>query len=313
MRDAIVVGMGPGGGAAATMLREPGAFKIAGSALDVLALESLGSAPTRMRVVALQEPAYDTLKQLDSLLGRTFTDPVAPEHVSTIAGIERAWRDAAAKVGVDVRYDQRVAEVVDHGADGVAVTMADGTEHRARFLVDGTGARLGAFELGEPTGSAVYLTGNLPARRADAHIYGGHVAVPTADGKADFTQVFAFNDARSVATAYVAYPSVPAGAHDAANAHRLLVRHLEDGGMSSTGLHDAQFIEVLLRRSPDAADGSMLAVGDAVRRLSPETALGVTNSMVDARGAAWAVQETISGAVPQEQAFRNYAVAASRR
>ena len=314
MHDAIVVGMGPAGAATATMLREPAAFKIAGSALDVLALEGRSINPTRMRVVALQEPAFPSIEQLDALLGRTFTDPVAPEHVSTLAGLERAWRQGAAKAGVDVRYDQRVASVLDHGEDGVLVAMQDGTEHRGRFLVDATGARLGPFVHGEPTGHSVYLTGNLPAASAGGPmLYGRNVQVEAADGARQLSQVFAFNDRRSVATAYVQYPGLPSGPTDAAAAHRLLASQLERGGLSPAGLHDAQFIQVPLVRTPDAVDGSMIAVGDTVRRLSPEGAYGVTNALVDARGAAWAIQESVTGAVPREQALAGYAKAASRR
>lgn len=315
IHDVIVVGMGPGGAATASMLRAPRSFGIAGEALDVLALEARGAVPLRDRAIGLWPEALDTLGQADDILGHFGEAATAPHQVSRIEHVERTFREVADLVGVESRYDTTVRGVRDLGEHaGVEVELGDGTIERARVLVDATGARLGPFRHGEPHGAVVYLTGQLPPLDGGAQVAGGTLLLAHGRGHDRMVSgAFAFNDARAGATAYVKYPSLPARADDAAWARRTMRSHLRASGLDARGLRDVQFLTTPLVRSPSAVNGSMLAVGDAVRRLSPEGAMGVTNAIVDARGAAWAIQSTLTGPAPRAEAFAEYARAASRR
>lgn len=315
MRDAIVVGLGPAGAATATMLREPGAYSIAGSALDVLAVEARGAIPTRGRVVALQQGGLTILEQTDRLLGRADELATAPQGVSSIRRVEDTFRAAMRDVGVDARYDTRIVGIEDRGRAGVTVTFEDGTTERARYLVDATGGRLGPFSWDAPTGETIYLTGQLPPMRGEgaSFLSDRFVRVHGARNDRAINPVFGFNDALDGATAFVQFPSLPQRANDAHAAHRLLRRYLLDAGYDPRGLRDAQFIVTPHVRVPEAVNGSLIAVGDTVRRLSPRTAQGVSNAIVDAKGAAWAIQDVIAGRRTAEAAFSEYALAASRR
>lgn len=314
IRDVIVVGLGPAGAGAAAMLRAPGAFGISGRALDVLAVEARGFVPTRSRVVALQPEALMLLSQADDLIGRGPASPTAPQGVATIAGIETTLRRALEHAGVDARYGARIVDVRDGGRAGVRVTFADGSSERARFLVDATGGRLGAFGHGEPTSETVYLTGQLPPRSSGgAMFFGRPVRVHGAGNDRRYQPVFGFNDARVGATAFVEYPSLPGRANDATHARRLLRHHLERSGLDPHGLRDAAFITTPHVRAGDAVEGSLIAVGDTARRVSPTTAAGVSNALEDARDAASAVQSTLAGPVAREHALAEYALAAKRR
>ena len=315
LHDVIVVGLGPGGAATASMLRAPRSFGIAGEALDVLALEARGAVPTRDRAIGLWPEALDSLRQADDMLGRFGSEATAPQDVTRIDHVERTFRDVADLVGVEARYDTMVRHVRDLGDHaGVEVELADGTLERARVLVDATGARLGAFRHGEPAGEAVYLTGQLPPLDGGPQVGGGAWLVAHGrDQDRMLSGAFAFTDARAGATPYVKYPSLPARADDATWARRTMRTHLRRSGIDARGLRDVQFLATPLVRTPSAANGSMLAVGDAVRRVSPEDARGVTNALLDARGAAWAIQSSLAGSMSRAQAFDEYAIAASRR
>ncbi len=314
LHDVIVVGMGPGGAATASMLRAPSSFGIRGAgALDVLALEARGAVPVRDRVVGLYPEALDTLAQADDVVGRFGSEATAPAGTTRISHVERTMRDAADLLGVEARYDTAVAGVRDLGRAGVEVSTADGTVHRARFLVDASGGRVGAFQHGPAQGHVVYLTGQAPPIGTDMTVHGGSVLARGAGRDRALSSVFAFNDARAGATIYVKYPSVPSNADDPTWTRRLLRRHLEEGGVDPRGLRDAQFLSTPLVRSPSAAAGNFLAVGDTVRRLSPETALGVTNSLADARAAATAIHDALGGTATQSDAFAGYAANAAMR
>lgn len=315
LHDVIVVGMGPGGAATASMLRAPRSFGLAGEALDVLALEARGAIPTRDRTIGLWPEALESLGQADDLLGRFGSEATAPESVTRIEHVERTFRDVADLVGIESRYDSSVRGVRDLGVHaGVEAELADGTIERARVLVDATGARLGVFRHGESAGEDVYLTGQLPPMAsAGTNIDGGWLIAHGRGNDRMLSGAVAFNDARAGATAYVEYPSRPTHADDATWARRTMRHHLEESGIDPRGLRDVQFITTPLVRTPSAASGSMLAVGDAVRRLSPEGAMGVTNAIVDARDAARAIQSTLAGSTPRAQAFAEYASAAALR
>lgn len=311
MRDAIVVGLGPAGAATATMLREPGAFRIAGEALDVLALEARGAVPLRSRTVGLQNEAQDLLGQADSLLGRSPGD----WNVGTIGRVERTWRDALAAVGVEARYDTRIANVEDRGRAGVLVTLEDGSTVRGRRLVDASGGRLGTFRWEAPQGETVYLTGQLPPIEGEQRYFQSRTSVRVhgAGNDRSVSPVFGFNDAADGATAFVQFPSLPKGAEDARAAQRLLRRYLLEAGFDPRGLENVSYVVTPHVRVPNAANGNLIAVGDTVRRLPPRTARGVSNALADARGAAWAIHDAASGRVPVERAFGDYALAAGRR
>lgn len=315
MRDVIVVGLGPGGAATASMLRAPRSFGIAGEALDVLAIEARGATPTRDRAIGLWPQGLDTLRQADDLLGRFGDDATAPLGTTRIDHVERTFRDVADLVGVETRYDTKVRSVRDLGDHaGVQVELADGSIERARVLVDATGARLGTFQHGAPQGEVVYLTGQLPPLDAGPQVGGGAWLVAHGrDQDRAVTGVFAFNDARAGATAYVRYPSLPARADDPTWVRQTLRRHLRHSGVDPRGLRDAQFLVTPLVRTPSAARGSMLAVGDAVRRVSPENAMGVTNALLDARTASWAVQSALTRGETRSQVFAEYAQAVAVR
>jgi flavin-dependent dehydrogenase len=315
MRDVIVVGMGPAGAAAATMLREPASFlNVVGQQLDVLALEARAAVPTRARIVSVQHEATGLLATADQIIGREAGDATVRNGVASIAGIERTFRQAAEQVGVQTLYDARIASVTDHGRAGVHVLMEDGTLHRGRFLIDASGGRLGPFRHGTPAGETVYLTGSLPPM-ADAGgvFHGGTARVHGAGNDRRLVNVFGFNDAREGATPFVNYPSMPTHGTDARSAHRLLRRHLRDAGIDPRGLRDAAFISTPHVRASSAVDGSMLAVGDSVRRVSPRTAAGISNGLRDAHDAALAVQLNLAGSATREEALAGYAAVASRR
>jgi 2-polyprenyl-6-methoxyphenol hydroxylase-like FAD-dependent oxidoreductase len=313
MRDAIVVGLGPAGAATATMLREPAAFGIAGEALDVLAVEARGIVPMRGRVVAIQPEALPIIEQADQLLG--LNRATAPNAVAAIRRIEGTFRDTLAHVGVEARYDTRIANVHDGGRAGVRVTFEDGSVERARYLVDASGGRLGTFAWDAPQGETIYLTGQLPPIKGEGGTFVSWAGVRVHGAGNDRTTgtVFGFNDAADGATAFVQFPSLPAHADDARAAHRLLRRYLRESGIDPRGLRDAQYIVTPHVRVPDAVNGSYIAVGDTARRLSPRTARGVSNAILDAKGAAWAIHDAISGRKLAEHALDEYAIAASRR
>jgi 2-polyprenyl-6-methoxyphenol hydroxylase-like FAD-dependent oxidoreductase len=316
MRDAIVVGLGPAGAATATMLREPGAFNIAGQALDVLAVEARSAIPTRGRVVAIQQGGLTILEQADRLLGHTDELATAPSGVASIRRVESTFRDAMERVGVETRYDTRIAGIEDHGRAGVTVTFEDGSTERARYVVDATGGRLGPFTWDAPAGETIYLTGQLPPMPdAGSHFVSWDrvVKVHGAGNDRAMQPVFGFNDAHDGATAFVQFPSLPPRSNDAHAAHRLLRRYLIEAGYDPRGLRDAQYIVTPHVRVPDAVNGSLIAVGDTVRRLSPRTAQGVSNAIVDAKGAAWAIQDVLAGRRTAEASFHEYSLAASRR
>lgn len=309
LHDVIVVGMGPGGATTASMLRAPSKFSevVGTQALDVLALEARAAMPMRDRVVNVT--GYDANFAIQDAWRLLGVPPTEWHHGNTtIAGVEQLMRSAAHHVGVDAAYGRSVVKVEDLGHAGVRATLADGTVVRARFLVDASGGRIGAFDPGPVTDTSVYLSGQLPASASGDWIHGAYdVRVHGAGQDRATSMLFGFEDSRSGITAYVEYPSLPRNGMDSRVAERLLRTHLDDGRVPARGLRDVGFVVTEHRSTPKAAHGSMFAIGDTVSRISPETTWGVSKAIANGKQAANAIHEIVDGRRSQAQVVAEYA------
>jgi 2-polyprenyl-6-methoxyphenol hydroxylase-like FAD-dependent oxidoreductase len=244
------------------------------------------------------------LHQADEVAGMAESTVVA--DVASIAGVERTLRAAAANVGVETLYGVAPRRF-EARAGVVTLQLTDGTTLRARHMIDASGGRLGVFDRGPERGSTVYLTGQLPPFDDAGYFRAAEpVAVSGRTGRAFESTLFGFVDARTAATVFVEYPSVPLAAADATTAHRLLTRHLDDSGVDPEGLYDAQFIRTPHLRSEYAVRGPVLGIGDTVRRVSPKTGAGVAHAIVDARAAAKALHSAAQAPRLAPIAFANF-------
>ncbi len=151
--DVTVVGAGPAGAAAAITLVEAGQRvalvdkatfprdKICGDGLTTGALRLLEQLGVRPEAVASWTPVADV--HVAGPTGRVTTFPLprgqgAYAVVTRRTDLDAAIVDRARAVGVDVREGAEVVGV-DDGADGVTVTLADGTAIRSGYVVAADG------------------------------------------------------------------------------------------------------------------------------------------------------------------------------
>ncbi len=293
----VIAGGGPGGLAAASLLRE------AGATVTVLERMAAGIVDDARRAgIVAHHSGWDVLRRAggSSLLDETRTAISASEHLMSLRSIDDVLGGAVVERGGTLLHGMSVAGIVD---DGTKVTVSarnaatDAVEQfEADWFIDATGGKSGIAEL-HPKLARIEQSGPmnlLPSRRgflavqAD-HVPGRGLGWQAADG------AFAINN--PVEGRVIAYtPFDRASGVDQAQAGTALLRSLDID--PSTAIGTPYTFTARQQLAEHAVHGRSLLIGDSVGTVMPATQMGTTLALLDAERAA----STIIGAHAAETA-----------
>ena len=289
----VIAGAGPGGLAAANLLREAGATV---TVLERLAAGAVDDA--RRAGIVVNRSAWDVLRSVggSSLLDDTRTAISASEHLMSLRSIDDVLGRAAVERGATIRHGMSVGSVVDEGSlvrviANDAKTGATETLE-ADWFIDATGGKTGLAKL-HPEFERIEQTGPmglLPSRRGFLAVQAEHVPERglgwnAADG------AFAINNPNEGrVVAYRGTSDVEMFGPQAAREGADLLRSLDIDPDTMVGTPYAFTARQTV--AEHANKGRLLLVGDSVGTVMPATQMGTTLALLDAQRAA----TTIMGA-----------------